>query len=207
MRLLHAGGVTKEAILQVLSNVPMPAETIAALKEAHACGATIIIISDANSVFIQEILKAHGLFDIVERIITNPAVWSEVGAGEGKDGVGGEMLAVTRLHVPSNPHGCERCVKTPNMCKGKIVADLIKVHTPTTIVYGGDGGNDFCAACSLRPNDFVLPRGGYTLAKKLAQDQTKGPNLVTATQRLWNDYEEFGNTIAELSKQQQQNKL
>ena len=190
MQLLNEDGVTKEQILKVLAAVPMPAETVSALKAAHACGATIIVVSDANTVFINEILKAQGLDGVIHRVITNPATWSDDGT-----------LVVRRLHQPSDPHGCERCAKTPNMCKGKIVTELIAEHTPSVVIYGGDGGNDFCAACSLRPSDYILPRAGYTLETKLAEDKKEGTALVSATPRLWSNYVEFEEAITELAMQ------
>ena len=190
MQLLREDGVTKEEILTVLAAVPMPPEAVAALKAAHECGATIIICSDANAVFIAEILKAHGLSSIVSRVITNPAAWSDDGT-----------LVVTRLHPPANPHGCKRCIKTPNMCKGKIVGELIAEHNPSVVLYAGDGGNDFCAACALRRCDYILPRGGYTLETKLAEATATGEPLVPATPRVWSNYAEFEKEVTGLAMQ------
>ena len=42
-------------------------------------GATIIIISDSNSVFIEHILKVNKLDHLVDKVFTNPASWTEDG--------------------------------------------------------------------------------------------------------------------------------
>jgi pyridoxal phosphate phosphatase PHOSPHO2 len=53
MVLLAEAGITKEAMLAALQAVPMPKEMVSALHHAHVEGATIIIVSDANEVFIR----------------------------------------------------------------------------------------------------------------------------------------------------------
>ena len=42
-------------------------------------GATIIIISDSNSVFIEHILKVKKMDHLVDKVFTNPARWTEEG--------------------------------------------------------------------------------------------------------------------------------
>ena len=42
-------------------------------------GATVIIISDSNSVFISHILQANELENLVDKVFTNPAQWSQDG--------------------------------------------------------------------------------------------------------------------------------
>ena len=38
-----------------------------------------------------------------------------------------------------------------------------------SIVYFGDGGNDFCPAISLSQNDIIMARKNFPLEKKLIQ--------------------------------------
>ena len=41
--------------------------------------ATIIVISDSNSVFIDHIMKTRGLHHLVDKVFTNPATWNKDG--------------------------------------------------------------------------------------------------------------------------------
>ena len=62
-----------------------------------------IIISDANSVFIDCIVEECGVKDVFGAVFTNPASFNNEG-----------LMSVTRHHT----HSCQRCRHTPNMCKG-----------------------------------------------------------------------------------------
>jgi hypothetical protein len=44
-------------------------------------------------------------------------------------------LNVARLCTVDDPHGCERCARTPNMCKGTIVSELMARHPSCRVVY------------------------------------------------------------------------
>lgn len=43
----------------------------------HANGATLYIASDANSLYISEILKHHGVFECFRHIHTNPVTYDK----------------------------------------------------------------------------------------------------------------------------------
>lgn len=179
MLALHGAGVTRGDIEAALDAVPMPAPMAAALKAAARAGDQIWVISDANTVFIERILEVHGLgAPVVTGIKSNPAAWSPDG-----------LLEITRL-VPASgpPHGCTRCARTPNMCKGQLVSELIAAAAPSTVIYCGDGGNDFCPSIALGPTDLVLARTGYRLATMLRADAA-GPGLVNAEVIEWRDYQ------------------
>lgn len=75
-------------------------------------GADAIIISDANSVFIDCILEECGVKDVFINVFTNPASFNDDG-----------LMSVTWYHT----HSCLQCIKTPNMCKGIIVMMMIVV--------------------------------------------------------------------------------
>lgn len=62
------------------------------------------VVSDANTFYIETILKHHGLYDCFSEIISNPAFVNE----EGK-------LRIFPYHDLASPHGCDLC--PPNMCK------------------------------------------------------------------------------------------
>lgn len=105
----------------------------------------IHILSDANSVFISEILQAHDLTACVDEIHTNPARFDH-GA-----------LRVVPFH--DKPHGCHRC--PANLCKGAVMEELLMRKQYMRVVYVGDGSNDFCPSCRTGPLDIVLARTSY----------------------------------------------
>jgi len=78
---------------------------IQAIRLAKSAGAELIILSDANSVFIEVILKAYGCEDVFSEVVTNPGWFEENG-----------RLSVRRWVPAEKPHGCGMC--SLNMCKG-----------------------------------------------------------------------------------------
>merc|ERR1712080_417342 len=72
-------------------------------------GATIIIISDSNSVFISHILSVQGLTSLVDTVFTNPARWTESG-----------LLEISPYH---HQETCTLSTKT--LCKGQILEEYI----------------------------------------------------------------------------------
>lgn len=127
-------------------------------------GMEMVIVSDANSVYIAEVLAHHGLTSCVAEVHTNPAAWDErTGA-----------LRVAPLHAA--PHGCHRC--PANMCKGQVVRDVLARRravgaAPDAVVYVGDGRGDFCPTVQLLEDDAlgraaVLARTEYPDGKSCA---------------------------------------
>eukprot|EP00039_Didymoeca_costata_P009609 m.127378 g.127378 ORF g.127378 m.127378 type:complete len:281 (+) comp14545_c0_seq1:140-982(+) len=189
MKMVHKEGVQKEGVIKALEKIIIPEELILALREAAKKGVEIHIVSDANTVFIEECLRANKLQDIVTSVTSNPAQWDDEG-----------YLKVERLVKPTNPHNCTRCVRTPNMCKGQIVSEFVKANPKKKIIYSGDGGNDFCACISLRQNDMALARETYTLNKLLINDAGNN-KLVSATWKAWSSFAELAAFLsAEISK-------
>jgi len=78
---------------------------ITAIKLAKENGAELIILSDANTVFIEVILKAYDCADVFSYVVTNPAAFDAHG-----------RLRVRRWIPEETPHGCALC--SLNMCKG-----------------------------------------------------------------------------------------
>jgi pyridoxal phosphate phosphatase PHOSPHO2 len=73
------------------------------LLQQHQC--EMKIISDANIIFIETILKGSKARDFFTEIITNSAYWDEDG-----------RLHVGSYHNSQNPHTCPIC--DINLCKG-----------------------------------------------------------------------------------------
>ncbi|KAG0261233.1 hypothetical protein DFQ27_003094 [Actinomortierella ambigua] len=150
----ESGGRRKD-IIGALNRVPMEPTMIEFCKQLHAHGWKLVVLSDANQVYIQEILRHNGILELFDRIITNPAYWDE------------ERLVISRLIGPEHPpHQCPLGICSLNICKGQeldtILAEYIqqqhqmikqdegtvKVVHPR-LLYVGDGRNDYCPSLRL----------------------------------------------------------
>jgi pyridoxal phosphate phosphatase PHOSPHO2 len=139
---LQDAGVTVQQISQVLLTVPFNIKTKSLIEYLSSKGLKIMIASDANTFYINEILSYFNILHHFERIYTN--------FGTIKDG----KLKLARYVPVDSSHGCSRC--PANLCKGIIVNDLKKEFNK--IYYFGDGRNDFCPSLKLSGNDYVFPR-------------------------------------------------
>lgn len=129
-------------------------------------GVDLIIISDSNQVYIETVLKvlfivdmyllkANGMIDVFDRIITNPAWFDDSG-----------KLNVKRYYDVSQPHECiNKCAV--NLCKGKELLVHRTSKTYEKIIYCGDGFNDYCPSTKLGGEDILLMRTGFGLEKKM----------------------------------------
>ncbi|RIA95928.1 phosphatase phospho-type [Glomus cerebriforme] len=177
---LHQQGVTKLQIEDALAKIPFNPAMIEALKTIKRGRGENIILSDANTEFIDIILKAYGVRDLISLVISNPASWDENG-----------RLHVKRLVSPEDPpHECEnKCAI--NICKGRELINYLSLHPNefNQIFYVGDSLNDFCPATKMSRNDVLMVRKGFTLEKFLASYTSKdelNPRIV-----YWQDAEDF----------------
>ncbi|CAB4384357.1 unnamed protein product [Rhizophagus irregularis] len=179
---LHQQGVTRQQIENALTKIPFDPAMIEALKIIKRGKGEIIILSDANTEFIDIILKAYGVRDLVSFIISNPANWDEDG-----------RLHVKRLISPEDsPHKCENQCSV-NICKGRELVNYLSLHPDgfNQIFYVGDSLNDFCPATKMSRNDTFLVRKGFKLEKFLASSKNElKPRIV-----YWQDAEDFLNAI------------
>jgi len=130
------------------------------VKAAESPKTSFLCISNANSVFIDTILKDKGLENLFDEIVTNPAEWDSSG-----------LLKLRRRVDPDGPqHNCSiGC--SPNMCKGDELTNFLD-RNPTTfdrLIYVGDGSNDYCPALRLRSQDILLCRRHRGLEQKIAK--------------------------------------
>ncbi|KAI9197499.1 phosphatase phospho-type [Polychytrium aggregatum] len=181
---LHARGIGPSQILEALKTIPFDDAVRQMFEFAKSNNADIVILSDANTFYIDEVLKAKGLRDYVSEIITNPASWGEQG-----------QLIVKR-HTTEPPHGCSRC--SPNLCKGKEFLGFIQRCGVQydRLVFTGDGRNDFCPMTKLGPRDVALARTGRTLAKCLENEQNRAQ--ISAELRWWTEPSEMFQIIQEI---------
>ncbi|KAJ3212577.1 hypothetical protein HDU67_003729 [Dinochytrium kinnereticum] len=133
---LHSEGVLKADIIGKLSDIPFNPAMISVFETIKSAGGDIIIISDANTVFIEEILKAKNARHYVSEIITNPGWWDETG----------KLNVRRRVGEGDEPHGCQS-ICAVNLCKGKEMMERISQYE--MFIYGGDGRNDYCPMTKL----------------------------------------------------------
>eukprot|EP00927_Polykrikos_kofoidii_P071504 TRINITY_DN67769_c0_g1_i1.p1 TRINITY_DN67769_c0_g1~~TRINITY_DN67769_c0_g1_i1.p1 ORF type:complete len:292 (+),score=39.04 TRINITY_DN67769_c0_g1_i1:51-926(+) len=144
MAALFERGVSREALAQCVENVPIYPGCLEAIRVCGTAGVEQVVLSDANTFFIEACLQRLGIRNHFSQVISNFGEFDDKG----------------RLHITEFsrgvPHGCPLC--PPNLCKGAVLEQLRASKRPDRIIYVGDGGGDFCPACDLRPGDSVLCR-------------------------------------------------
>ncbi|KAG7530768.1 hypothetical protein FFLO_04810 [Filobasidium floriforme] len=166
-------GFTKEQVLDALRVLPLHPAMKRAVTELQkrSPDTTFICLSNSNEIYIDTILKHHGLTDLFTNIITNPAHW---------DTSSPNTLLVGRLIPKDSPnqHTCQvGCLV--NMCKGDELEKWLALNGGLEafekVVYVGDGGNDFCPLLRMRKQDVCLVRKGYELEGRIKSEaQEKG---------------------------------
>lgn len=77
--LLHQNGISYEKINDAVKNIPATKGLGDLLKALYKADCDIIIISDSNSVFINEWLEANQLKNTINKVFTNPAHYDREG--------------------------------------------------------------------------------------------------------------------------------
>lgn len=155
--MLRDRNISEDTIREAMRNVPANPGMIALIKTLHDDhDFDIIIISDANTLFIDTWLAANGLTEYVKRVFSHKAEFS---ADDGS-------LKIEPHEARST---CPFSMGSINICKGKVLEDYIaECRSNETLVYLsvyyiGDGNNDVCPVMRLSDHDFACPRVGYKL--------------------------------------------
>lgn len=162
-RHLHQNGVSAEKIEEHVKSLPLAPGMKELFEHIRNTGKyDTIIISDANTVFINYLLEHRNLDSLVSKVFTNPAKYSSDGC-----------LMIENYHTQD---WCS--LSTVNLCKGHILQDYIQSCgkegvSYSRVVYVGDGSNDLCPGLTLRPQDYLMPRKGFSLWKKLEKMRVK----------------------------------
>ncbi|KAK3224563.1 hypothetical protein Dsin_011588 [Dipteronia sinensis] len=175
---LHSRGKTMEDIALCLKQAPFHPRIISAIKLAHSAGCDLKIVSDANVIFIETILKHHGLLDCFSEIITNPSLVDNEGS-----------LRILPYHdFKSCSHKCNIC--PPNMCKGVVMEKIMMKSCESTkrFIYVGDGSADFCGGLKLVEGDILMARNKFPVWDLICSN----PLSIKAHIHAWNDGEELG---------------
>jgi pyridoxal phosphate phosphatase PHOSPHO2 len=103
--------VSLDDIINRLKCIPYFNDTFDAAKLAHENNAELIILSDANTFYIDQILLHHNLKHLFTQVITNPSSLDD-----------NRILRVNPYESKETPHNCKLC--PPNLCKGKVLQQL-----------------------------------------------------------------------------------
>lgn len=159
---LHTKNIKKEDYYECLSKMPSVTgivESLIATLGKHPEKYDMIILSDANSFFIDSYLKANSLENLFPTVLTNPARFSDDG-----------QLLISEFHVQDY---CS--LSSRNLCKGEALKNYIGKRmldhntVYTCINYIGDGENDLCPSTKLSNRDRVFPREGFSLDRLCAK--------------------------------------
>lgn len=162
-RRLHEVNIKPDKIVQTIQGIPEVPGFVRMLKRLKTkYGCDLIIISDSNSLFIDEWLKYHGISESFTKVFTNPAQFD--------DG----LLTIQPYH-----HQTDCRLSSVNLCKGSILEhflieqDLRYNLTYERVIYVGDGNNDICPVTKLRARDVACPREGFSMDKTLTKNPLK----------------------------------
>jgi len=200
-------GVCAHRMVESVCAIPVFPEVLDVIRSLAGGGHDQVIVSDANTCFIEAFLKHHGLagmFSVVEtnkcqvlRLPQEGADASSAGAECSSDEectcVGGRAtfyLSVSPHDDP--PSHCEHC--PPRLCKGEVLAGYIKSlgERPSKVVYVGDGHGDLCPCLRLSGReDAVLARRGFALSSDLRR------TTPTAQVKEWSDGAELARHLVE----------
>uniref|UniRef100_A0A6B2LH78 Uncharacterized protein n=1 Tax=Arcella intermedia TaxID=1963864 RepID=A0A6B2LH78_9EUKA len=163
---------TPESLSAALVSIPFPPAYLALFPLLHAAGCELLVVSDANSYFIEAILAHHDCLKYFRKIYTNPARWEN------------GRLRVDKLM--QQPHGCARQCAV-NICKSVCLRDYLgeRGEADRMLFYVGDGSNDYCPASMLSSEDHVFPRKGFDLEFKCLES----PPLAQV--HVWSTVEEM----------------
>ncbi|KAI1317907.1 hypothetical protein EDD11_007569 [Mortierella claussenii] len=166
----HDQGGSHQQVIEALSKAPMDVHMIEACQLLYNSGWTLVILSDSNVVYIEEILKHYGIRHLFSTIITNPAFFDDQG-----------RLHIHRL-IPADapPHGCTTGTCSVNICKGQEVDNILVSlcqqegqpigASSLRMLYVGDGQNDYCPALRMTSGqDLYFVRRGRSLERLLTK--------------------------------------
>ncbi|BFG01037.1 pyridoxal phosphate phosphatase PHOSPHO2 [Drosophila madeirensis] len=163
-RLLHVQQVTEARIRDTIRVIPEVPGFVRLIKHLHKkLNFDMIIISDSNSVFIEEWVKAYNMADCFVAIFTNPAEFDSNG----------------QLQVRPHHQQSECKLSASNLCKGRVLEhfvieqDLRRSIRYDHVFYVGDGNNDICPVLRQRACDFACARQGFAMEKHLIRNRNK----------------------------------
>ncbi|KAG7298354.1 hypothetical protein JYU34_017969 [Plutella xylostella] len=165
-----SAGLSQEDILASIACMRATPGLPELFTKLAANGWDILLLTDANTVFVKHWLKTHELDHCITSIITN-----------------GAFFESGRLHIEPcmRQAACARC--PANLCKALALHTWCKDRQYDRIVYSGDGRNDFCPATTLPASSTVFARRGYPLDDLIRATLASPTPQVKAKVVYWDD--------------------
>lgn len=186
--LLHKNNIGEREIRNAVIKIPAVSHIPNLIKTlGDKLNFDIIVISDSNSIFINDWLANQSLSKYVAKVFTNPAQYDKHG-----------LLKIKMYHVQK-----ECSLSTINLCKGKIMQDYVEAQGKVgvkydRIVYVGDGKNDFCPIIRLQQGDLACVRVGYPCVDLVKKNLTEeAEHKVTSKVCIWNTGEDILRALEE----------
>ena len=185
--------ITKSDLINCLNEIKINDSMINVIKRLYQNGYKLSIISDANTVFIETILRQNNVYDNFHKIFTNPADFDENGRLNVKP-------FSEIFNKDGTPFDCSTRICSSNICKGGIcfisfilsfyisiqlflkirLKDVLKSYISelksnlnedlSHLVYVGDGTNDYCPGILLSDNDSYFVRKHHSLSRLLQKE-------------------------------------
>ncbi|XP_077412953.1 putative phosphatase phospho1 isoform X3 [Vanacampus margaritifer] len=183
-------GVTESDIRGVMEKLPATPGMLALLqflRNRPPQDFEVVLVSDANTFFIESWLRRAGARSLFHRIFSNPATFN-------RDG----RLVLKPFHA----HDCPRCPE--NMCKQAVVREYVTRRTQERgrpyqrVFYVGDGANDFCPAIAMGPRDVAFPRRDFPMHRLITETHEAMPGEFKAVTVPWASAEEVVQRLRKL---------
>ena len=155
---MNSSGVTREDIERTVRDAELFPSVLKICQFLSTQDNTdLIVLSDANDLFINLVLESNNLSHMFKNVFSNPAKFDDHGC-----------VCISHYHS----HSCDRC--PANLCKGTVLKTFTQEKMYSRIIYFGDGRGDVCPCLSLSEQDVAFAREGYPLAKELRKCKKGG---------------------------------
>ncbi len=165
---------TKYEYNSALEAVPLVKNLPECIVDLKRLNGELIILSDANSYFIEHILGHNDLRKHFQEIFANPSRFDDKG-----------NLVIVPYH-----HNLECQLSTVNLCKGRVLTEYLQRRSREGVTFkfvavAGDGINDFCPMARLQRGDLALPRKDHFICDFIQQKEMNDGVKLKATIKKW----------------------
>lgn len=186
-------GVHKLSIQSELEKIP-PTPGLMSLFQyllSHQQDFELVVVSDANTYFIETWLERAGVRHLFRKIFTNTASFDATGR---------------LLLLPFHSHSCPSC--PDNMCKQVILREYLAGRQKERggapfrkVFYVGDGANDICPCLALGPRDTAFPRRDFPMHRLLVEMKQSQPAKFKANIVPWVSGEDIVDCLKKITEE------
>lgn len=186
-------GVTEASIRSVVEKIPSTPGLPNLLQylQSHKQDFELVVVSDANTYFIERWLESAGVRHLFSKIFTNPASFD----------ASGQLVL-----LPHHSHSCSSCPE--NMCKQVILQEYLTSRQKERggspfqrVFYIGDGANDVCPSLALGPRDTAFPRRDFPMHRLLSGMQESQAAKFKANLVPWSSGEDIVNGLKKVMEE------